>query len=78
MNWTKKVKQPYTREEDTSPVLHPKDIKYIQQVVSTFLYYALALDCTMLPVLNDIGLKQSLPTKKVKEAVYQLLDYANT
>ena len=36
VNWTKKGDQPFAREEDTSPILHPKQIKYIQEVVGMF------------------------------------------
>ena len=78
VNWTKKGERPYARQEDTTPLLLPKDIKYIQVVVGTFLYYARALDNTMLTALNDIGSQQALPTEKVKGKVQQLLDYANT
>ena len=77
-NWTKKSEQPYTREEDTSALLPPNRIKYIQQVVGTFLYYLLALNCTMLTALNDIGAQQLLPTKKVQKEIQHLLDYAST
>ena len=77
-NWTEKGERPYAKEEDTPQLLHPKDIKYTQQVVETFLHYTLSLDCAILTTLNDIGLKKSLRTKKVKETVQQLLDYANT
>ena len=78
VNWTKKGERPYARQEDLTPKLHPKEIKYIQVVVGTFLYYARALDNTMLTALNDIGSQQALPTEKVKQKVQQLLDYANT
>ena len=78
VNWTKKGERLYVREEDKSTFLPPKDIKYTQQVVGTFLYYALALDCTMLTALNDIDSQQALPTQKVKKAVQQLLNYGNT
>ena len=78
INWTKKGERPYARKEDTSPYLPPKQIKYIQRVVGTFLYYARALDSTMLTSLNDIGSQQALPTTNVSEKAQQLMDYANT
>ena len=58
--------------------LDKEGILRIQSVVGKFLYYALALDCAMLTALSNIGSQQSLPTQKVKKAVQQLLDYANT
>ena len=47
-------------------------------MVGIFLYYAQALDCTMLPALNDISSQQAHPTVKVKDKIQTLLDYANT
>ena len=76
--WTTKGQQQSARTIDTSPLLSPKDTTYIQTVVGTFLYYAQALDNTMLPALNDIATQQAQPTQKVKQKVQQLLDYANT
>ena len=42
------------------------------------MYYARAIDSSMLSVLNQIGAQQSQPTIKVREKVQRLLDYANT
>ena len=76
--WTQKGERPSARQEETSPVLQPKQITYVQKVVGTFLYYALALDSTMLTALNDIGSQQALPTESVLPKLQQLMDYANT
>lgn len=61
-----------------SPFLSPKDTMYVQTVVGTFLYYARALDSTMLPALNNIASQQAHPTVETKEKIQQLLDYAHT
>ena len=45
----------YATAPDTSPLLNPKDTKYIQSVTGSFLYYARALDHTILPALNEIA-----------------------
>ena len=45
----------YATTPNKSPTLAPKEIKCIQLVVGTFLYYARTLDVTMLPYLNDIS-----------------------
>ena len=37
-------------------------IKYMQSIVGSFLYYAWALDFTMLTTLNDISTTQAKPT----------------
>ena len=47
-------------------------------MIGTFLYYARALDSTMLTALNDIGIQQAHPTVKVKDKLQTLMDYANT
>ena len=44
---------------DTSPPLSHESHKLIRQVVGTFLYYAHALDPTMLTTLSDISSLQS-------------------
>ena len=76
--WTRKNDCQYSQQPDSSPLLSEKQTKYIQQVVGTFLYYARALDSTMLPALNDIGSQQAAPTQKVMNKLQQLMDYANT
>ena len=42
------------------------------------MYYARALDSTMLPALNQIGSQQATPTQNTLKALHQLLDYAYT
>ena len=44
----------YTLEPDTSPLLNKDGIKYVQQVTGQLLYYARAIDRTMLPDLNIV------------------------
>ena len=65
-------------KEDTSPLLLPKESKYVQQVIGTFLYYARALDSTMLPALNQLANQQANPTQNTLAKCKQLMDYANT
>ena len=78
VKWTSKGMQQFVHQEDTSDLLSPKETKYIQSVVGTFLYYARAIDSTMLPALNQIGSQQAQPTVKLKEKIQRLLDYAYT
>jgi hypothetical protein len=49
--------------------------KHIQQVVGNFLYYAQAVDPTILMALSDIATQQTVPTKNTKKWVNQFLDY---
>ena len=64
--------------EDTSPLLSADNIKYIQKCVGSFLYYARAVDNTILPALNEIALQQAHPTKNTIQKIQMLFDYLNT
>ena len=64
--------------EKESPLLDKEDKKFIQQVVGSFLYYARAVDMTILTALNAIATEQAKPTKRTMERVHQFLDYMAT
>ncbi|KAL7524496.1 hypothetical protein ACHAXR_001939, partial [Thalassiosira sp. AJA248-18] len=64
-----------TLPTDESPLLGKKDIKYIQQVVGSFLYYARAVDPTILMALASIAADQAAPTENTMKRVKQFLDY---
>ena len=62
----------------TSPPI-PEELNCrIQKNVVTFLYYAHAVACTMLPYLNTLTEQQSNPTKNIEAEITQFLDYAAT
>jgi len=63
---------------DTSPRLPLTDIKWIQQVIGVFLYYARAVDPTMLQALNKYASLQAEPTQNVMKGVERFLQYAAT
>ncbi|KAL7480205.1 hypothetical protein ACHAW6_011039 [Cyclotella cf. meneghiniana] len=63
---------------DNTASLTPSQIKHIQQVVGTLLYYSQAVDPTLAAALSAIAARQSQGTKAVMEACKQLLDYAAT
>ncbi|GFH54654.1 hypothetical protein CTEN210_11130 [Chaetoceros tenuissimus] len=63
---------------DESPLLDAAGIKFVQSTVGSFLYYARAVDPTMLVALNEIGQQQAKPTEKTLQACKILLDYAAT
>ena len=46
--------------------------------MGTFLYYARALDGTILPALNGIGTTQASPTQNTQQKSHRLMDYAAT
>jgi hypothetical protein len=70
------AKVQYIDEPDTSLVLLPKSaITCIQQVIGTFLFYARAVDTTMLFALSTLVSDQASVTTKTKAAIQQFLDY---
>jgi hypothetical protein len=48
----------------------------VQEIVGVFLYYARAVDPTMLVAVSKIGSQQALPTQAVLQATELLLQYA--
>ena len=66
----------YAASEDESPAVSPKEKKFIQEVTGTFLYYAIAVDATMLPALGFIATQQASPTENTMKKVKHFLDYA--
>jgi hypothetical protein len=70
--------QPQKPLTDDSPPLTPQQIKYIQQVVGTFLFFGRAVDPTLAAALSSIASRQSKGTEDVLKATKQLLDYVAT
>ena len=68
----------YAHVDTTSPELNQKETRRIQSAIGSLLYYARALDCTMLPTLNQLGATQARPTQETKDKLSCLLDYAAT
>jgi hypothetical protein len=54
--------QQYADDEDSTPKLEASSTKKVQEIVGSLLYYALALDNTMLVALGDLAAAQSQPT----------------
>jgi hypothetical protein len=65
----------YVEPEKASHLLDITDKTYVQAVTGTLLYYAWAVDSTILAVLNAIATQQAAPTESTLEEVKQLLDY---
>jgi len=68
----------YAADEDDSPKLGKEETKFIQQVAGTLLYYARAVDSTILVALSAIATEQAAPTAKTMAKTKQLLDYVAT
>jgi len=72
------AKAQYSTEVDSSPPLGKEETKYIQAVMGTLLYYARAVDSTILTALSAIAIEQANPTEQTRAKVKQLLDYCAT
>ena len=68
----------YAENEPDAPVLPANEINKCQQITGTLLYYAIAVDPTMLVSLGDIAANQSKATEDTRNQIYWLLDYAAT
>ena len=68
----------YSKQQDNSPLLDKAGKKFFQEVYGTLLYYARAVDCTMLAALGSIATQQAIPTANTMRKIKQLLDYAAT
>ena len=68
----------YAKDEEISEPLSKEETKYVQAVVGTLLYYARAVDSTILTSLSSIATEQAKPTKETMKKVKQLLDYCAT
>ena len=71
------AKVQFAKVDESAPL--PKDkITFIQQVVGKLLYYARAVDPTMLHAINDISLSATKGTEATLGATIHLLNYAAT
>ena len=68
----------YAKDADSSAKLGPEGKLFIQQVTSTFLYYARAFDSTMLVALSAIASDQAAPTENTMRKTLQFFDYVAT
>ena len=47
---------------DTTPALDLTDLKRVQEVLGTLLYYACAVNSTMLPAIGSLATQNAKPT----------------
>jgi hypothetical protein len=71
------TKNQYATKDETPP-LTAKQCLTIQKVTGSVLYYARAVDTTVLLQLNDIATKQTEATEKTQGATNRLLDFLAT
>ena len=70
------AKVQYAPSDDDAPLLDPPSLTRVQQIVGMLLYYAMALDNTMLVALGSIAGQQAKATTATMTACNWLLDYA--
>jgi hypothetical protein len=68
-------KLPQLASEDPTDFLSPEQKKEIQAIVGAILYYARAVDHTLLPIANEIASQQAAPTQAVLKAANRVLSY---
>ena len=68
----------YATPEDKAPIVGKQYVKYAQKVVKSFLYYARAIDNTILPALNEISYMQTKPTNNTIQKMNMYMDYLAT
>jgi hypothetical protein len=69
------AKVQYAAEDDTTPPLSSQELTRLQQIIGIFLYYARAIDSTMLVALGTLASAQTKGTAATTIAVTQLLNY---
>eukprot|EP00804_Cyclotella_cryptica_P029613 CCRYP_017300-RA/>CCRYP_017300-RA protein AED:0.41 eAED:0.44 QI:0/-1/0/1/-1/1/1/0/306 len=72
------AKQQYVDNPDLSAPLDKQDTTFIQEVIGVFLYYARAVDCTMLTALSSLATQQAKSTQTTLQRINRFLDYAMT
>jgi hypothetical protein len=65
-------------DKTTSPALSNKDVNKLQQLTATLLYYAMAVDPTLIMPINVLASEQSNATEITADKIIKLLDYCNT
>jgi hypothetical protein len=63
--------------ENNSPALSAKDVSKLQQLTGTLLYYARAVDPTLLMPIDVLASEQSRATADTADKVIKLLNYCN-
>jgi hypothetical protein len=71
------AKTQYATRDETPPLTDQQCLT-MQKVIGSVLYYARAVDPTVLMPLNDIATEQTKATEKTQAATNQLLDYLST
>ena len=66
----------YEKGAYDSPLLAKEYKRFVQQVTGVFLFYARAVDCTMLTALSAKASEKATPTENTMKKCKQFLDFA--
>ena len=72
------VKVQLTNPIDTTVRLPMHEIKRLQKIIGTFLFYSRVVDPTLLTALSELSSAQAIATNTTKCACHQFLDYCAT
>jgi hypothetical protein len=72
------AKTQFVKDETISPAISDKDVNKLQQLTGTLLYYARAVDPTLIMPINVLASEQSNATSVTADKVIKLLNYFNT
>jgi hypothetical protein len=72
------AKTQFTEDEDTSAPLDDAGRKHLQKAIGTLLYYARAIDNTLLVALGTLSSAQAKGTQATTQALTQVLNYCAT
>jgi hypothetical protein len=72
------AKTQFVNDKTSSPALSDKDVHKLQQLTGTILYYARAVDPTLIMSINVLASEQSNATEVTAYKVIKLLNYCNT
>jgi hypothetical protein len=71
-------KTQFVNDPTPSPALAEKDVNKLQQLTGTLLYYARAVDPTLIMHINVLASEQSKATEVTADKAIKLLNYCNT
>jgi hypothetical protein len=72
------AKTQFVSDPKPSPAISDKDVNKLQQPTGTLLYYAKAVDPTLIMPINVLDSEQSNATEVTADKVIKLLNYCNT
>jgi hypothetical protein len=61
--------------EDESPMLSISEITTLQEIIGTLLFYARAVDYTILTAVSHVSSRQAKPTQEVMNDAFRILQY---